>query len=82
MRRLLRSERKALALKHPPDIAPGRHCSEPVPCEFYGCCNSPIVGEAWVPKAGLAREDFLLYVRRVAAECDLFEYQLTGKDRE
>jgi predicted RecB family nuclease len=42
IRKLLRSERKALALKHPPDIAPGRHCSEPVPCEFYGCCNSPI----------------------------------------
>jgi Domain of unknown function(DUF2779) len=41
IRRLLTSERKALALKHPPDIAPGRHCSEPVPCEFYGCCNLP-----------------------------------------
>ncbi len=41
-----------------------------------------LVGEAWVPKAGLDRDEFLLYVRRVAAECDLFEYHLTGKDRE
>jgi hypothetical protein len=41
-----------------------------------------LVGEAWVPKAGLKREEFLTYVRRVAAECNLFEYQLTGKDRE
>ena len=41
-----------------------------------------LVGEAWVPKAGLGREEFLTYVRRVAAECDLFEYHLTGKDRE
>jgi hypothetical protein len=41
-----------------------------------------LVGEAWVPKAGLGREEFLLYVRRLAAECDLFEYHLTGKDRE
>lgn len=40
-----------------------------------------LVGEAWVPKAGLGREEFLTYVRRVAGECDLFEYHLTGKDR-
>jgi predicted RecB family nuclease len=40
--KLLKSERKALALEHPPDIAPGRHCSEPVPCEFYDCCNPPV----------------------------------------
>ena len=41
-----------------------------------------LVGEAWVPKAGLNRDEFLLYVKRVAAECDLFEYHLTGKDRD
>ena len=41
-----------------------------------------LVGEAWVPKAGLVRAEFLFYVTRVAAECDLFEYHLTGKDRE
>ena len=41
-----------------------------------------LVGEAWVPKAGLERGEFLLYVVRVATECDLFEYHLTGKDRE
>lgn len=41
-----------------------------------------LVGETWVPKAGLRREEFLIYVRRVATECDLFEYHLTGKDRE
>jgi hypothetical protein len=41
-----------------------------------------LVGEAWVPKAGLVRSEFLLYVMRVATECDLFEYHLTGKDRE
>jgi hypothetical protein len=41
-----------------------------------------MVGEAWTPKAGLSRDEFLAYVRRVATECDLFEYHLTGKDRE
>jgi hypothetical protein len=41
-----------------------------------------LVGEAWVPRSGLEREEFLLYATRLATECDLFEFQLTGKDRE
>jgi hypothetical protein len=41
-----------------------------------------LVGEAWVPKAGLSAEEFQSYVRRVAAECDRFEYLLTGADSE
>ena len=41
-----------------------------------------LFGEAWAPKAGLNRDELLLYVKHVAAECDLFEYHLTGKDRE
>jgi hypothetical protein len=41
-----------------------------------------LVGEAWVPKPGLSADEFLHYVRRMAAECDRFEYILTGKDYE
>ncbi len=41
-----------------------------------------LVGEAWLPKAGLTRDEFLLYAKRLADECDLFEYHLTGKERE
>jgi hypothetical protein len=41
-----------------------------------------LVGECWVPIAGLTRDEFLVYVRSVAAACDLFEFQLTGHDRE
>jgi len=41
-----------------------------------------LVGEAWVPNAGLTKDEFLFYVRGVGAACDLFEFQLTGKDRE
>jgi hypothetical protein len=41
-----------------------------------------LVGESWVPTEGLTRDEFLLYVRGLAAACDLFEFQLTGKDRE
>ncbi len=41
-----------------------------------------LVAEAWVPKPGLTPEEFQLYVRTVAAECDRFEYILTGRDTE
>ena len=41
-----------------------------------------LVGEAWVPKAGLSRDEFLASIARCAAECDLFEFHLTGRDNE
>ena len=41
-----------------------------------------LVGESWVPGAGLTTDEFLVYVRNIAAACDRFEFQLTGKDRE
>lgn len=41
-----------------------------------------LVGESWVPCGGLTKDEFLVYVRNLAAACDLFEFQLTGKDRE
>ena len=41
-----------------------------------------LVGESWVPKTGLDADEFCLYIRRIAAECDHFEYVLTGQDRE
>src|ERR1035438_6024882 len=41
-----------------------------------------LVGESWVPTCGLTRDEFIFYLRSAAAACDLFEYQLTGKDRE
>jgi hypothetical protein len=39
-----------------------------------------LIGEAWVPKAGLTSEEFQLYVRTVAVDCDRLESILTGKD--
>lgn len=41
-----------------------------------------LVGEACLPKAGMTAVEFQLYVRTVAAECDRFEYLLTGRDNE
>ena len=40
-----------------------------------------LVGESWVPKAGLVGDEFLVYLRTLARECDRFEFQLTGEDR-
>ena len=44
--------------------------------------RSRLVGEAWVSKSGLTTEEFELYVRNLAAECDRFEFVLTGRDAE
>lgn len=41
-----------------------------------------LVGEAWVPTAGLTPSEFQTYVRAVAAESDRFEYAITGRDIE
>jgi predicted RecB family nuclease len=37
----LRSEFTVLAMPKAPDIAPGRHCTDPVTCEFFDQCNPP-----------------------------------------
>ena len=39
-----------------------------------------LVGETWIPKPGLSSQEFMTYVRSIAAECDRYEYQLTGSD--
>lgn len=39
-----------------------------------------LVGEYLVPIAGLTPDELALCVRAVAAECDRYEYLLTGKD--
>ena len=37
----LRSEFTVLSMPKAPDIAPGRHCTDPVTCEFFDQCNPP-----------------------------------------
>ena len=44
--------------------------------------NGRLIGETWIPQAGLTAAEFLIYVRSMAAACDLFEFQLTGQDKE
>ena len=37
----LRSELRVLAMSQVPDLPVGRHCTNPVTCEFYDLCNAP-----------------------------------------
>ena len=41
-----------------------------------------LIGQAWVPLAGLEAHEFQLCVRTVATECDRVEQLLTGRDVE
>lgn len=41
-----------------------------------------LIGEAWVPTAGLDAEEWAIYVQAVARTCDRLEYLLTGRDEE
>jgi hypothetical protein len=47
---------------------------------FKADARGRLIGEAWVPKVGLTGPEFRTYLHAVAAECDRFEYQLTGSD--
>lgn len=38
----LRAQFTVLNMPNAPEIAPGRHCTDPVTCEFYERCNHPI----------------------------------------
>ena len=51
--RILRAQRKALAQPTAPDVAAGRHCSDPYQCEFFSQCNPepPEHHISFLPKA-------------------------------
>lgn len=38
----IRSEFRVLAVPKAPNIPPGKHCTEPVTCEFFDRCNPPL----------------------------------------
>lgn len=44
--------------------------------------NDRLMGEAWIPDDELTPEEFLLYVRTVASDCDRLEALITGRDDE
>lgn len=44
--------------------------------------RSRMVGEAWVPTAGLEKDEWRIYVETVAMATDRLEYLMTGRDAE
>lgn len=41
-----------------------------------------LIGEAWVPTAGLDEMEWAIYVNALAQSCDRIEYLLTGRDQQ
>ncbi len=41
-----------------------------------------LIGHAWLPRQGLAKEEVLTAVQQVASESDRLEFVLTGRDTE
>lgn len=41
-----------------------------------------LIGETWVPTAGLNAQEWAVYVKALAQSCDRIEYLLTGKDQQ
>jgi len=39
-----------------------------------------LIGETWIPIAGLTPEELKLYLRELARVCDWHEFRLTGQD--
>ena len=54
----LRSEFTVLGMPKAPDVAPGRHCTNPITCEFYDRCNPP------------RSDDYVGYLPRIHASAE------------
>ena len=57
----LRSELRILAMPKAPDIAPGKHCTSPVKCEFFDHCNPPRPNDhiGFLPRINASAEEAL-----------------------
>jgi predicted RecB family nuclease len=57
----LRAEFTALSLPQAPQIAPGKHCTSPVTCEFFDRCNSPLPDDhiGYLPRLHASAEEEL-----------------------
>ena len=58
VRELIREQRRMLAQAQPPDIEPGRQCSNPFTCEFYDHCNKPFPEDHITNLLGLSSQKF------------------------
>ena len=57
----LRAAFTVLSMPKAPDIAPGKHCTSPVMCEFFDCCNLPLPDDhiGYLPRLHASAEEAL-----------------------
>jgi hypothetical protein len=57
----LRAAFTLLSMPKAPDIAPGKHCTSPVTCEFFDCCNPPLPDDhvGYLPRLHASAEEAL-----------------------
>jgi predicted RecB family nuclease len=57
----LRAAFTVLSMPKAPDIAPGSHCTSPVTCEFFDCCNPPLPDDhiGYLPRLHASAEEEL-----------------------
>ncbi len=57
----LRAAFTVLSMPKAPDIAPGKHCTSPVTCEFFDCCNPPLPDDhiGYLPRLHASAEEEL-----------------------
>jgi predicted RecB family nuclease len=57
----LRSEFSILAMSKAPEIAAGKHCTDPITCEFYDRCNPPLPDDhiGYLPRLHASAEEAL-----------------------
>ncbi len=57
----LRAAFTVLSMPKAPDIAPGKHCTSPVTCEFFDCCNPPLPDDhiGYLPRLHASAEEAL-----------------------
>ena len=77
------SEFSVLRMPQPPDIAPGRHCTDPVTCEFFDRCNPPLPDDhiGYLPRLNASAEEKLEEMGVVCIHDVPEDFQLTEIQR-
>ena len=57
----LRAAFTVLSMPKAPDIAPGKHCTSPITCEFFDCCDPPLPDDhiEYLPRLHASTEEAL-----------------------
>ena len=83
----LRSQFTVLSMPKAPDIAPGRHCNDPVTCEFFDRCNPPLPDDhvGYLPRIHASAVEELeeigvQSIHDIPAEFELTEIQRRAAD--